>query len=116
MILKNATIVTDNFELKQLDIKISGEKIVDIGENLEGNDKIDMNDKYILPGFIDVHIHGACGVRVSDENPDIQKILNFEATQGVTGIAFSLSRVGYSRFGCRIQSASPALHGLPFDC
>ena len=24
MILKNATIVTDNFELKQLDIKISG--------------------------------------------------------------------------------------------
>lgn len=91
MVLSNATIVTDNFELKPLDIEIEGEKIVRIGEHLEGDEKIDLSGKYILPGFIDVHIHGACGVIVSDENPDIQKVLNFEATQGVTGIAFSLA-------------------------
>ncbi len=91
MILANGTIVTDDFNLKRCDIEISGERIVRIGENFDGDEKIDMNGKYILPGFIDVHMHGACGVIVSDENPDIQKVLNFEATQGVTGIAFSLA-------------------------
>jgi len=91
MILSNATIVTDDFELKKLDIEIAGKKIVRIGQKLEGNDRVDMSGKYILPGFIDVHTHGACGVGVSDEIPDIQKVLNFEATQGVTGIAYSLA-------------------------
>ena len=77
MILSNAKIVTEDFQLKQLDIEIKGDKFVRIGENLDGADKIDMEGKYILPGFIDVHIHGACGERISSENPDIKKILKF---------------------------------------
>lgn len=95
MILSNAKIVTEDFQLKQLDIEIKGDKFVRIGENLDGADKIDMQGKYILPGFIDVHIHGACGVRLSDENPDIKKILKFESTQGVTSIALSLAVAKY---------------------
>ena len=95
MILSNAKIVTEDFQLKQLDIEIKGDKFARIGENLDGADRIDMQGKYILPGFIDVHIHGAVGEVVCDENPDIQKVLNFEATQGVTGIAYSLGVSNY---------------------
>lgn len=91
MILANAKIVTKDFELKQLDIEIKEDKIVRIGENLDGDEKIDLSGKFILPGFVDVHIHGACGERISDENPDVKKILKFEATQGVTSIALSLA-------------------------
>jgi len=108
MILSNATIVTEAFELEQLDIEISGDKIVAIGEHLEGNDKMDMTGKYILPGFIDVHIHGACGDRISDENPDIQKILNFEATQGVTSIALSLAVNTYENMLNQVDRAVKA--------
>ena len=95
MILSNGFVVTNDFQLKQLDIEIKGDKFVRIGENLDGADKIDMQGKYILPGFIDVHIHGACGERISSENPDIKKILKFESTQGVTSIALSLAVAKY---------------------
>lgn len=91
MILANATIVTDDFCLKRFDIEIDGDRIGRIGENLKGDDIMDMTGKYILPGFIDVHIHGARGIMVSDDKPDIEEILKFEATQGVTGIALSLA-------------------------
>ena len=34
----------------------------------------DFTGKYILPGFIDTHIHGAYGARISDSNCELDKI------------------------------------------
>lgn len=87
MILKNGFVVCDDFALRKTDIKIEGEKIVDIGKNLQGEDIRDFTGKFILPGFIDTHIHGACGARISDPECELEKITNFEATQGVTSLA-----------------------------
>ena len=107
MILANAKIVTDDFRLKQLDIEIKEDKIVKIGENLDGDEKIDLSGKYILPGFIDVHIHGAVGERLSGNgNPDMQKILNYEATQGVTGVAISLCVESYENILKQLELAA----------
>ncbi len=40
----------------------------------------------ILPGFIDVHIHGAVGVDVMDATPEaLREVSEYLATQGVTG-------------------------------
>lgn len=89
MILKNGYVVNKDFKLKKLDIGIQNEVISDIKESLSGNDELDLNGNYILPGFIDTHIHGAYGVRISDYNPELEKISLFEATQGVTSIAIT---------------------------
>lgn len=89
MILKNGWVMDENFTLRQADVRIRGERIAEIGEGLDGEECIDLAGSYLLPGFIDTHIHGAYGARVSDENPDIERITRFEATQGVTALALT---------------------------
>ena len=96
MILANGTVMTDTFEQMRCDIRIENEKIVELGENLQGGERMDMSGKTVLPGFIDTHIHGACGTRISDDNAALSRITRFEATQGVTGIAITTAS---SEFG-----------------
>lgn len=107
MILKNGLVMNEDFVLKHLDIKLENEKIVEIGENLDGNTVLDMSGKYILPGFIDTHIHGAYGVRISDKKikPDMNKITSFEATQGVTSIAITTAASEFSHILEQIKIA-----------
>ena len=93
MILSNGYFVDGDFRLRTGDIRIEQGKIVEIGENLDGAEKIDCTGKYILPGFIDTHFHGACGVKVSDGNPDFNKMTEYLATQGVTSIALGTAVV-----------------------
>ena len=78
MILKNGLVMTKDFELKELDIEVCDGKIKNIGTNLEGEETVDLNENYLLPGFIDSHIHGAYGARISDDNADLSKITEFE--------------------------------------
>ena len=59
MILKNCTFFNENFEKEYGDIEIENGKIKQIGI-LDGDGK-DMTGKIIIPGFIDVHIHGCAG-------------------------------------------------------
>lgn len=114
MILKNGLVMDKNFELKKLDIKITGEKIAEIGENLSGDAILDVNDKYILPGFIDTHIHGAYGIRIDDAVGDHNKITKFEATQGVTSIAITTDTAEFGKILEQIERAvmlSKTCHG-----
>lgn len=89
MILANGLVMDADFRLRHCDLLIEDGKIVKIEEKLEGDDKIDMTGRYILPGFIDTHIHGAYGVRIDDEKPDLSVITHFQATQGITSIAIT---------------------------
>lgn len=93
MILSNGYVVCDDFKLRKTDVKIENGKITEIDDNLSGEDVRDFSGKYILPGFIDTHIHGACGARISDPECDLEKITSFEATEGVTSIAVTTSSV-----------------------
>ena len=63
--------------------------ITQIADHIEGEDALDLRGCFILPGFIDSHMHGAMGCKLSDTNPlpDLHKITQYEATQGVTSIA-----------------------------
>ena len=89
MILKNGLVMDENFALRALDVQFKNGVITRIGENLAGDDTLDLRGCYLLPGFIDSHMHGAMGCKISDTNPlpDLQKITQYEATQGVTSIA-----------------------------
>ncbi|MBE7045126.1 MAG: N-acetylglucosamine-6-phosphate deacetylase [Ruminococcaceae bacterium] len=89
MILKNAMVMDEDFRLRRLDIRILEDKIAELGENLLGDSITDMTGKYILPGFIDTHIHGAAGVSAKKTEPDLNPMTRFEATQGVTALAIT---------------------------
>ena len=89
MILKNGLVMDETFTLRRCDLKIENGVIADIAETIDGDEAIDLSGCYVLPGFIDSHMHGAMGCIISDPEPDLGKITRYEATQGVTAIAIS---------------------------
>lgn len=83
MILKNCTFFNEEFEKEFGDIKIENGIITEIG--FINEDGINMSGKIILPGFIDIHIHGGNGCDFSDGNKDaFDKISQYLAKCGVT--------------------------------
>ena len=55
-VIKGGTIVTADREWKA-DVLIENEKIKQIGENLKGDETIDAEGAYVIPGGIDPHTH-----------------------------------------------------------
>ncbi len=83
MILKNCTFFNEEFEKEFGDIKIENGKIKKIGFLL--GDGKDMSGKIILPGFVDIHIHGAAGGDAGDNSEEsFNKMSAYLAKCGVT--------------------------------
>lgn len=62
--------------------------ICQIGTDLEteGAEISDVSGYRIVPGFLDIHTHGAVGVDVNAAKPeDFEKVCRFQASQGTTG-------------------------------
>ncbi len=76
MILKNATIWNGNFEPEPADIKISGQRIEKIGRGFDGEEAIDLSGYTVVPGFIDMHIHGCGGCDTGDKTVDALKTMS----------------------------------------
>lgn len=89
-VIFNGKVVTENQVFKNKAI-VFHEKIVDIIDEEELNkydyeERIDAKGNYILPGFIDVHIHGAGGKDVMDGSMEaLETISETIALKGVTG-------------------------------
>lgn len=83
MILKNCTFYNELFEKEFADIKVENGVIKEIG--FINEDGVDMSGKIILPGFIDIHIHGGNGGDFCDASSDsLDKITSYLAKRGVT--------------------------------
>lgn len=83
MIIKNGNVFYDG-QFHDVDIRIGGEKIIEIGPNLEYDDVYDAKGKYIFAGFIDTHIHGACQVNCGDSVASMKEICAVLPQYGVT--------------------------------
>ena len=55
LVIKNCKLVD---KIGEYNIKVENGKICDISKNpIDGDETIDINHNYIMPGFIDPHIH-----------------------------------------------------------
>ncbi len=85
MIIKNGSLFCDDGFFRKLNLEISNEKIANIGSHDDDYDALNAQDCYVVPGFVDIHIHGAMGVDFSDgESSGIETIAKFLLSQGVT--------------------------------
>lgn len=85
MILKNAKILTDNFQFHTLDIRFQ-ETITEIGENLNAQNEpqADASGMFLIPGLVDIHTHGALGFDAMDEECDFKRWQHYLLTNGIT--------------------------------
>ena len=83
-------LVFDGQCFRELDVVIEGERFARVepaGSATAGLDDVDAAGGYVIPGLIDVHLHGAMGQDFCDASDEgIAKIARYEASCGVTAI------------------------------
>jgi N-acetylglucosamine-6-phosphate deacetylase len=88
LILQNASVVTTDGAVENGTVVIDSGSIVSVGESVTATHGtvLDLSGLVLLPGFIDVHIHGAVGIDVMDATAaELSSVSEYLATQGVTG-------------------------------
>ena len=84
MIIKNLRIVTLEGVIENGYIEFENGVITNIGSNYEGK-AIDGENQIAMPGFIDIHTHGSCGIDFMDAvQEDYTTIANAFYTEGIT--------------------------------
>lgn len=120
MILKHCTFYNEFFEQDAGDIQIENGKIAAIQKAETGNGAAissghetckDMTDYILLPGFVDIHIHGANGGDTCDGTAEaLDKISRFLAKNGVTSFCPTTMTLPLNTLA-EIAGAVAAYHG-----
>lgn len=89
MWLKNAAVLDSLFHFTPADLRVVGEQIDILCSHgryrTDSEESLDFSGKYIIPGLIDIHIHGCSGRDVSDgKEGSLEIISGFLAQNGVT--------------------------------
>ena len=109
------------------DVAIKDGKIAAVGDlkDASAGTVLDAAGKYVTPGFIDIHTHGAIGYDASDCRADeIPALAGYYAAHGVTSFCFTTLTLGedalaqamrttrgYERTGAQAQCAGGPLEG-----
>lgn len=85
MWLTNATVCNEHFDLIQTDICVEKSIIREMGTAREEEANMDLSGYTVLPGFVDIHIHGCAGYDTCDGSVEaISHMAKHLASQGVT--------------------------------
>lgn len=90
LLLKNARLVLPHRIAEDASLLINGDRITHIWEraateDVRPDDTLELGGAMVLPGFIDVHLHGAIGVDTMDSDAeDLHRVARFLAGNGVT--------------------------------
>jgi N-acetylglucosamine-6-phosphate deacetylase len=92
-VLINARIVTTRAVLEPGWLSIADGMIVGVGRGVPppGAELVDLDGGLVLPGFIDVHMHGGGGAQINTDDPDeIRRAVAFHRRHGTTRTLASL--------------------------
>lgn len=72
LIIRNITVVNAIGRNEQMDVWMKDGKIAQIAQHIEaqGGDQLDGSGKFLLPGFIDMHIHGSAQMDTMDASDE----------------------------------------------
>ena len=85
MVIKNVQLYTEDKFFEEGHIIINDGLFSE--EEIQGDEVIDGEGCYAIPGLIDVHLHGCVGADFCDGTPEaVAKIAEYEASQGITTI------------------------------
>lgn len=91
-VLANARVVTPHRVLDPGWVELDGARIVYVGEGIApaGPDVVDLGGDWLLPGFVDLHLHGGGGYDLTRAEPDMARAVEFHRAHGTTTALVSL--------------------------
>lgn len=79
-----------------------------------GAEVIDLDGRYLAPGFIDIHVHGGGGHSLmTDDAAEIEAYARWVVSRGVTSFLASTSAQDHAAILRRLEACLPALRPLP---
>src|SRR6185503_17186326 len=110
LLLKNANVVLPHGEAN-VSVFIAEGKIASF-ETVSADEEIDLAGTTLLPGFIDVHIHGAAGIDVMDATAaGLREVSEYLASQGVTSWVPTFVPASDEHYASAIAVISEAMRG-----
>lgn len=95
MIIKNASVFTEEGKFAKQDIFIKDGKFVMSAEEADGEEIIDAKECFAVPGLTDIHFHGCMGHDFCDGTREaITALAEYEASVGVTSIVPATMTLG----------------------
>lgn len=86
-----------NNKFERIDLRVANGKIFQLGVFPVENGDFDCEGNYVIPGFIDTHIHGSVGVEFASPDEDFSKARKYLAENGVTGFAATVRALPIDR-------------------
>ena len=114
MILKNAKIMDGNFDLRKADVSVENDRIKSIAPELDGKDCLDLTGCLVVPGFVDIHIHGCAGADTCDGTRNaISKMAAHLVTNGVTSFCPTTMTVSMEQIKTAISNVEDCMENPP---
>ncbi len=89
MIIRNGLVYGENCQFAMADVALEGERIAQIAPpgSLPAEGALDARGGYVLPGFVDIHSHGAVNVDFCDADAaGLERMLAYYGKAGVTSL------------------------------
>ena len=120
-IIKNAHVISPSVDLEGATIVIEGKKIKSVGKKSvaakPGDTVVDVKGQYVMPGFIDVHTHGANTYDFCDADPKaIFELAKGKLEEGVTSFLPTTLTVSNAELKVAAKNAKAyAEAGMPYS-
>ena len=117
VVIHNGTVLTPFDEIRDGVVVVQGARILSVGRRGElqeppGAMVIDAGGDYIVPGLIDIHVHGSKGADVMDATPEaLETMSSFFATRGVTAFAATMITAPMEDLLAGLENARSVIQG-----
>ncbi len=124
MLLKNANIFNEEFEIVKQNITINGEKITAIDDTAAADEVLDLAGYTVLPGLIDMHIHGCAGRDTGEATPEaleamsqclVQRGITSFCPTSMTLSAEELGKIFANVAACKQTVGGAYIHGVNME-
>ena len=111
--LANARVVTPRAVLEPGWLRVVETRIAGVGRGdpPPGDEVVDLAGGYLLPGFVDLHMHGGGGAQITTDDPtEITRAVAFHRRHGTTRTLASLVTDQVDRMAAAVGTIAELIH------
>ena len=114
MLLKNAVVYRDDFAPAEVNLEVTGERISSVDAGDAAGEALDLAGCTLLPGFIDIHVHGCAGYDMGDGTPEALRAMSDHLLhKGITSFCPTSMTLGADTLARLFANVAACMGGEP---